>query len=261
MLTVNHDVAAVESSLVDGLLVCLHCQGVLAPWGSARPRSIRHGVGGKQRVLWHHPRRARCTACRATHVLLPVVLAARRADSADVIAQAVGDKAALGVGHRTIAACLGRPVSTVRGWLRSFAASAGQITERFTLLAARHAVDAAAIWPAAVRGPTATALSALMAYAHVAGVRHDVVGTVTWFTAGLLDCQIMIESARLPTMTSIPQSPGSGRMSVAVLYSIAMSAESIRWNSTRPPSSLPAAIPCMRKSIIEGSVIGFSLRQ
>jgi len=188
MLTVNDDVAAVESSLVDGLLVCPDCQGVLAPWGSARRRSIRHGVGGEQRVLWHHPRRARCTACRATHVLLPVVLAVRRADSGDVIALAVEKKVAGGMGHRTIAACLGRPVSTVRGWLRAFAVSAGQITDRFTLLVARHAVDAAAIWPGAVRGPTATALSVLNAYAHAVSGRLGLVGTVTWVTAGLFEC-------------------------------------------------------------------------
>ena len=54
---------------------------MLARWGHARGRRVR-GAGG---VLWVVPRRSRCTGCRATHVLLPVVLLVRRADTAEVI--------------------------------------------------------------------------------------------------------------------------------------------------------------------------------
>jgi hypothetical protein len=45
---------------------------------------------------------------------------ARRADVAAVIGSALAAKAT-GAGHRRIAAALGRPAETVRGWLRRFA--------------------------------------------------------------------------------------------------------------------------------------------
>jgi len=54
-----------------------------------------------------------------SHVLLAVVALERRADLADVIGDALVAKAS-GVGARSIAAGLGRPVETVRGWLRRF---------------------------------------------------------------------------------------------------------------------------------------------
>ena len=46
---------------------------------------------------------------------------ARRADAGEGIGRALEAKAA-GVGHRVIAGRLGRPASTVRGWLRALAA-------------------------------------------------------------------------------------------------------------------------------------------
>jgi hypothetical protein len=50
----------------------------------------------------------------------------RRADAVEVIGAALRWKAA-GVGHRPIAARLGRPASTVRGWLRAFARNAESV--------------------------------------------------------------------------------------------------------------------------------------
>ncbi|MGB7964315.1 MAG: DUF6431 domain-containing protein, partial [Propionicimonas sp.] len=64
------------------------------------------------------PRRARCAGCSRTHVILPGELVPRRADSAEVIGQALVDKAR-GAGWRTIAARTGSAPSTVRRWLRS----------------------------------------------------------------------------------------------------------------------------------------------
>ena len=64
-------------------------------------------------------------------MLLAVSLAVRRADSAAVIASAVEAKVLKGLGHRRVAAALGRPASTVRGWLRSFTVSATAISEAF----------------------------------------------------------------------------------------------------------------------------------
>jgi hypothetical protein len=68
-----------------------------------------------------------------THVLLAVSCVLRRADGADVIGAALRVKAA-GVGHRPIAAVLGRPVSTVRGWLRAFAGNAETVRGLLTAL-------------------------------------------------------------------------------------------------------------------------------
>jgi len=116
MLTVEIDPVAVEERLGSGRLACPGCSGVLAGWGSARGRQVR----GTDAAMWIVPRRARCTGCRATHVLLPVVLLVRRADTAAVIGAGLTAKAT-GAGHRLIAALLGRPAETVRGWLRRFA--------------------------------------------------------------------------------------------------------------------------------------------
>ena len=84
---------------------------------SARPRPYRtvRGVGA-QRVT-HTPRRARCGDCGRTQILLPTELTVRRADTTESIGNALVAKAN-GAGHRTIAAGLDRPASTVRRWLR-----------------------------------------------------------------------------------------------------------------------------------------------
>src|SRR4051794_14679604 len=108
MLTVETDPVAVEQRLGSGRLACPGCSGVLAGWGSARGRQVRD----TDAVLWIVPRRARGTGCRATHVLLRVVLLVRRADTAAVIGAGLTAKAT-GAGHRLIAALLGRPAETV----------------------------------------------------------------------------------------------------------------------------------------------------
>ena len=64
------------------------------------------------------PRRARCPACRATHVLLPALVAPRRADTTAGIGAAL-QASADGIGYRRIAAQLDRPASTVRRWIRA----------------------------------------------------------------------------------------------------------------------------------------------
>lgn len=129
MVMVGTDRAEVERALVSGQLACPSCQGVLAPWGYARSRSSR----GPDGTVKHRPRRARCTECRGTHVLLARVWLWRRADAVSVIGAVLEAKAA-GAGHRSIATGLGRPVSTVRGWLRRFAARAEQVRAEFTRL-------------------------------------------------------------------------------------------------------------------------------
>lgn len=123
---VGTELVEVDRLLRSGELACPGCAGSLAPWGHARQRTVR-GIGALR------PRRGRCTSCLATHVLLAVSCLLRRADAVDVIGAALTAKAS-GQGHRPIAAGLGRAASTVRGWLRAFAARAEQIRELFTRL-------------------------------------------------------------------------------------------------------------------------------
>ncbi len=114
MVTVEADPALVETRLAAGELACPSCRDSLRPWGWARAREV-HGVAGAVR-----PRRARCSGCLVTHVLLPVTLLLRRAYSAEVIGAALMGRAG-GAGHRWIAQRLRVPAATVRGWLRVMA--------------------------------------------------------------------------------------------------------------------------------------------
>jgi len=97
--------------LATGKVDCPDCAGVLRPWGWARPRGV-HGITGVVR-----PRRARCSGCSVTHVLLPVTVLVRRAYAVVVIGAALLARAG-GSGHRRIAVELGVAAATVRGWLR-----------------------------------------------------------------------------------------------------------------------------------------------
>jgi hypothetical protein len=98
------------------------CDGPLARWGFARERQVRT-LDGVRSIT---PRRACCRPCATTHVLLPAWAVPRRRDSAEVIGTALLAHAN-GLGHRRIAVRLGRPPGTVRGWLRRFAARAGEV--------------------------------------------------------------------------------------------------------------------------------------
>lgn len=125
----------VEADLAAGRLCCPGCDGALARWGFAREREVRM-LEGTRSV---RPRRAYCRACETTHVLLPAWSVARRRDAAEVIGEALLAKAQ-GAGHRTIAARLGRPPATVRGWLRTFsrrAEAVGSCARRWA-----HAIEA-----------------------------------------------------------------------------------------------------------------------
>jgi hypothetical protein len=158
VLTVETDPAVVEERLRSGRLACPGCAGVLAGWGRARARTVR-GPDGGVRVV---PRRSRCTGCGATHVLLPVLLLLRRADTATVIGAALAAKAS-GGGHRRIAARLGRPPGTVRGWLRRFGARVEAVRVVFTRWCRALAPDpvlpcpAGSGWADAVAAVTAAA--------------------------------------------------------------------------------------------------------
>jgi hypothetical protein len=132
VLMVEADPGRVEQALAAGELACPGCGGVLGGWGWARGRWLRGRGGVHQRL---RPRRGRCRACRATHVLLPVSGLLRRVDLVEVIGAALLARAG---GHslRQIAVGLGVPLSTVRGWLGRFAARAELIAGHFARLAA-----------------------------------------------------------------------------------------------------------------------------
>lgn len=134
MFMVDIDPLEVDRLLATGRLCCPKCAGLLRPWGYARWRTIRH----EHDLVPCRPRRGCCSGCGPTHVLLPVSGLSRRADGVAMIGAALLAKAA-GRGHRVIAAELGRPVSTVRGWLRAFTARAAGLRVVFTGLL--HALD------------------------------------------------------------------------------------------------------------------------
>jgi len=140
-VTVEADQVRVERRLAAGKVNCPDCRGALRPWGWARSRGV-HGIDSVLR-----PRRARCSGCLVTHVLLPVVCLLRRAYSVAVIGAALAAKAR-GAGHRSIAVLVGAPASTVRGWLRRFAGRAEQVRVLLLGLAIGTGVDVAPPGPA-----------------------------------------------------------------------------------------------------------------
>ena len=108
--------------------------------------------------------------------------------------------AAAGAGHRTIAAGLGRPASTVRGWLRRFAARAEAVRVFFTVLLARTSPDP--VMPAGAAGPVAAEVSAIAGAAVAVAQRWPELGAVPVWTAA---------SAASGGLLIAPGWPGAGR--------------------------------------------------
>jgi transposase-like protein len=106
-------------------------------WGPPAPVGPRPGAAGPPRQSWVRPRRACCAGCGASHVLLAATSLPRRADRVEVVGAALL-AAAGGRGHRPIAAALGVPPDTVRGWLRRARERAGWLRA----LAMRRAFEA-----------------------------------------------------------------------------------------------------------------------
>jgi hypothetical protein len=137
MVTVEVDSVCVESRLATGGIGCPTCRdGVLGGWGYAQARRVE-GLGGLLR-----PRRARCRSCLVTHVLLPVTVLLRRAYAAERIWAALVARAE-GAGHRRIAAGLGVPAATVRGWLRRAGSRLEAVRVWFLGVAVAAGVDVA----------------------------------------------------------------------------------------------------------------------
>lgn len=157
MLTVGNSTAVAEDLLRNGGLSCPGCGGRLGGWGHAVPRRVF--TAGRVPVSVR-PRRARCGSCRATHVLLPAWVLARRCDGTAVIGDMLA-RAARGQGFRSIAAASGVPEDTVRGRLRRFRALAGRVREFFTRLAGALSPDPVPLGPAgSVLGDAVVAVAA-----------------------------------------------------------------------------------------------------
>jgi hypothetical protein len=106
-------------------------------------------------------------------VLLPVFALLRRVDLAEVIGAALAAKAA-GAGARSIAAVWGRPVDTVRGWLRRFGSRAGLVRAFFVRLLVEVGVDP--VPPAQAPSLLADAVAAVAGAVVAAGSRWPEIG-------------------------------------------------------------------------------------
>lgn len=160
--------------------------------GHARERRVRTR-SGQERVL--RPRRVACRRCARVQVLLPAWCVPRRADDAETIGVALLH-AAQGRGHRPIAALLGRPLSTVRGWLRAARANAVR-AERHAYLKRRAMED---VDPPRGRIPHARtllgyAVDALGAAArrHLGNVGHE---TSPWALLVLVGGSLLLAPSR-----------------------------------------------------------------
>ena len=164
MLIVGSDPERVEADLQSGLVACPSCAGRLGGWGFARWRVLRAETG----PVALRPRRARCCSCRSTHVLLPDGVLARRVDTVAVIGAALTEAAA-GAGHRKAAERVGRPPSTVRGWLRRFRVVAVRAAAFFAAWAHRLDPMLGTVVPAASQ--VAAAVEAIGVAARAASLR------------------------------------------------------------------------------------------
>ncbi|MFE7093504.1 DUF6431 domain-containing protein [Streptomyces erythrochromogenes] len=173
VLIVDSDVLLAERRLRAGELACPSCGAVLAPWGHGRPREIRGDLGAR---LFVRPRRSRCTGCQITHVLLPEVIWPRRMDAAEVIGAGL-EIAALGMGHRQIAAFLGLAEGTVRGWIRRFRRRSEAVRRYFTVALVALADDPVMPEPAA--SPLADAILVITAAHRAAAVKWPDINTVS----------------------------------------------------------------------------------
>jgi hypothetical protein len=134
-MLLTHDSDATAARLEAGALACPErgCDGQLGPWGHARPRRLRLDAGRSQS---HTPRRARCRACKRTHVLVSTRSYPRRPDRVETVATALL-AAANGLGHRRVAERVGLPATTVRGWLRRARANSDAVRSDATVATCR----------------------------------------------------------------------------------------------------------------------------
>ena len=146
--------------------LCPACSSRVVFW-SGYWRHVRWQ--GQERKIFI--RRARCPACGVTHALLPAFVLARRLDAADPVGAVIGQVIAGACGARPAAAAAGVPHTTARGWVRRFAARAGELAVSFSALCAELGGDAGRPlpdlprWAAAAIGAAFTAAAGLPGWA------------------------------------------------------------------------------------------------
>src|SRR6266581_3803823 len=111
-------------------LACPSCAGPLVLW-SGYWRHVREA--GRCRKIFVP--RLRCAPCRVSHALLPAFVLAWRLDVAETVGAVIAEVAGGACGVRPAAARAGVPHTTARGWVRRFAARAGELAVSFSALA------------------------------------------------------------------------------------------------------------------------------
>jgi hypothetical protein len=113
--------------------------------------------------------RVRCCGCGVTHALLPAFVLARRLDAAESAGLVIGQVAAGAYGVRPVAAAAGVPYTTARGWVRRFAARAGDLAVSFAALAVELGGEVVRPLPDPLRSAVAAIGAAFTAAAGLPG--------------------------------------------------------------------------------------------
>jgi hypothetical protein len=104
-----------------------------------------------------------------THALLPAFVLVRRLDAAEPVGAVIGQVAGGGCGVRRAAAAAGVPYTTARGWVRRFAARAGELAVSFSALAVELGGEAVRPLPDPLRSAVVAIGAAFTAAAGLPG--------------------------------------------------------------------------------------------
>jgi hypothetical protein len=178
-----------QQALTAGTLACPHagCGGSVYRDGRARARRVRTREGGEREL---RPQRVACRRCGRINVVLPAWCVPGRCDDAETIGVALL-AAAEGRGHRSIAVRLGRPATTVRGWLRAARSHAEAL--RVHASALQHTIESELERLRPAGSPLGDAMAALGAAAAAA---KRFFGADLWATS-LWEFVVLISGGRL----------------------------------------------------------------
>lgn len=123
-----------RAALKNRKVPCPDCGRPLRPRGFARPPAKLRGGPGEAGVRLGPRPRGQCDRCCRSHVLQPAAVAAHRSDALPVLVRALLAFVLEGAGARQVAAVLGRPARTVRGWLAQARLSARRHLPAFTAM-------------------------------------------------------------------------------------------------------------------------------
>ena len=161
-----------------------------------------------------------------------------RAGAGEVTGFALEAKAT-GSGHRVIAGQLGRPASTVRGWLRSLAGRTEQVRSVFTALAVSLVTDPPL--PAPVGSPLADTVAAVAAAAAAAAARVPGAGAVApWEPSAAVTCGLLLAPSWRPQVVVLAvgeavRQPVVRGDQVTIATTMTLACPSTTGPSTAPP--------------------------